>query len=521
MSSVPSNDPSKEKEFGKVQAEVEEAVRHHSNDWQQLQTRILSRVLEYQKIGTLRSAIYNIYSREDRQPPDLPRRHLKTSAKIAEEIFLNRFGGKKLRGGQLREIPRRPDFTIYDVSDVIGITIVCPFDADVDRVNEQLESDCRDGGHFQAASEIKRHDRRDYQAVHVSLKVDDARLRELQCEVQIKTAVQDAFSWKTHALAYKPGEDADPWFIEQFIRISVLLRTADSISDQLRGRLEEGRSVSSRKRNAVRSSLMLVFREHIAKIGDDEKRDDLRRVFDLLGENLAATEPKDRRALLQNIEQQVEAVFKNYRFDANTFRLGVLCAITPDNDGYLSRIDRHFHSWIAASDAADATLFRKQLEEWTRAANLLAIAHYYSNDVVGAIQIAEAAVRRAGETNTPDIGQLHVNLAYYCAEQASDASGPDYHSKAKEHAKKAREMIGGALSPADLDSLGFVRIATGSLISEVEGGLADCRHALGELSKDAKQRDLAKIIFETHRELAYKRLAQMVSAEFEISSVRS
>jgi len=73
-----------------------------------------------------------------------------------------------------------------------------------------------------------------------------------------------------------------------------------------------------------------------------------------------------------------------------------------------------------------------------------------------------------------------------------------------------------ALSPADLDSLGFVRIATGSSIGEVEGGLADCREALGELCKDTKQQDLAKIIFETHRELAYKRLAQMVSAEFEV-----
>lgn len=515
MSSVSSTDPSEEK-IDRVRAEVEEAVRRHSNDWQQLQTRILSRVREYQKIGTLRSAIYNIYTREDRQPPDLPHRHLKTSAKITEEIFLNRFGGKKLRGRQLREIPPRPDFTIYDVSDVIGITIVCPFDADVERVSEQVESDCRDGGHFQAASPIKRHDRRDYQAVHVSLKVDDARLRELQCEVQIKTAVQDAFSWKTHALAYKPGEDADPWFIEQFVRISVLLRTADSISDQLRGRLEEGRSVSSRKRNAVRSSLMLVFREHLAKIGDEEKRDDLRRVFDLLGQNLAATDPKDRRASLPDIEQQVETVFKNYRFDANTFRLGVLCAILPDNDRYLSRVDRHFFSWIAASDADDATLLRKQLEEWMRAANLLAIAHYYSNDVVGAIQIVEAAVRRAGAMGTPDVGQLHVNLAYYCAELGSDASGPDYRSKAKEHAEKAHEMIGDALSPADLDSLGFVRIATGSSIGEIEEGLADCRRALNELSEDPKQQDLAKTIFETHRELAYKRLAQMVSAEVEI-----
>lgn len=513
MSSLPAKDPSKEKQFGKVQAEVEEAIRRHSNDWQQLQTRILSRVREYQKSGTLRSAIYSIYSREDRQPPDLPHRHLKTSAKIAEEIFLNRFGGKKLRGGQLRDIPPEPKFTIYDVSDVIGITIVCPFDADVDRVSEQVESDCKEGGYFRAVSPIKRHDRRDYQAVHVSLKVEDAKLRELQCEVQIKTAVQDAFSWKTHALAYKPGENADPWFIEQFIRISVLLRTADSISDQLRGRLEEGRSVNSRKRKAVRSRLVLVFREHIAKIGDDEKRDDLRRVFDLLGGDLAAMEPKVRRTFLQDIERQVEGLFQSYGFDANTFRLGVACATAPENDGYLSRVDRHFYSWIATSDDPDEPLFRKQLEEWTRAANLLAIAHYYSNDVVGAVQIVEAAVRRAGDMNTSDIGQLHVNLAYYYAELASDASVADYHSKARDHAEKARAMTGGVLDPADLDSLGFVRIATGSSISEVEGGLADCRHALEELSKDAKQEELAKIIFETHRELAYKRLAQMVSSE--------
>ena len=513
MSDLPPKDSSKDRDFINVQAEVEQAVGRHSNDWLQLQIRILSRIREYQKIGRLRSAIYNVYSREDRQPPDLPHRHMKTSAKIAEEIFLNRFGGKKLRGGKLRDIPPRRDFTIYDVSDIIGITIVCPFDADVDRVAEQLESDCRDGNYFEAASPIKRHDRRDYQAVHVSLKVDDWKLRELQCEVQIKTAVQDAFSWKTHALAYKPGEDADPWFIEQFVRISVLLRTADSLSDQLRGRLEEGRSISSRKRDAVRAGVASVFREHIAKIGDDEKREDLRRVFDLLGQNLAAMESKERRVLLEDVERQVEEVFAKHRFDANTFRLGVLFAITPDNDGYLSRVDRHFHAWIAASDDDEEERFRKQLEDWMGAANLLAIAHYYSNDVLGAVQIAEAALRRAGEVNAPYVGHVHVNLAYYCAELAGDASSADYRAKAIDHAKKAREMLGEALSPADLDSLGFVRIATGSSISEIEGGLADCRRALDELSKDPKKQELAKTIFETHRELAYKRLARMVSAE--------
>lgn len=69
-----------EKNFDKVLAEVEEAVGRHSDDWRQLQSRIWARVREYQKMGTLRSGIYNIYSREDRQSLDVPHRHLKASA---------------------------------------------------------------------------------------------------------------------------------------------------------------------------------------------------------------------------------------------------------------------------------------------------------------------------------------------------------------------------------------------------------------------------------------------------------
>jgi hypothetical protein len=98
--------------------------------------------------------------------------------------------------------------------------------------------------------------------------------------------------------------------------------------------------------------LLLVFREHNEKIGDEKKRKDLRKIFDLLRRYLALTSAR-RGTSLRDIKEQVEEAIRKYGYDANTFRLAVLRAIAPEDDGYLSRVDRHFHTWIAEGDPAD------------------------------------------------------------------------------------------------------------------------------------------------------------------------
>jgi ppGpp synthetase/RelA/SpoT-type nucleotidyltranferase len=501
------------RELETILAEVKAAIAQHSDDWLKLQDRIRNRFVEYQKIGTLRGAIYSVYTRSDRQPQDMQYRHLKSAAKIAEEIFLNRRGGTKSRSGQERKVLTKQKFTIYDVSDVIGVAIVCPFKSDVDRVVDQIERDCTDYT-FSKIEKIKRHDRQDYQAVHMSLNIPEGRLRELQCEVQIKTAVQDAFAWKTHDLAYKPDKNTDPWFIEQFNRISQLLRTADDFSDELRDRLEEEHNVSLEKRRGVRADLLQVLRELISTIGNKQRRKNLRATRKKLREYTLRTGDKPDRAVLKGIEVELEKALQKYNYDANMLSLAVLCAIAPGSDGYIYSVRRHYDEWITEGSAGKGRP-RARLKEWISCANLIAIAHYCLNDISSAIQFGEREVTRAGKLKFPELGQLHVNLAYYYAEHFSETRDPAHAKLAKTHAARAEKILGEKLHGPDSDSLGYVQIATATTIQDVEAGLEQCKAAFKQISAKPKENkmilDLATKFFGMHRELAYKRLSQMVA----------
>jgi tetratricopeptide (TPR) repeat protein len=507
----PARSPDESQELAIILAEVKDAIASHSDRWLKLQNRIRDRFIEYRDIGALRGAIYNVYSRADRQAPNVADRHLKGAAKIAEEILVNRRGGTKSRTGQDRKIEANPKFTIYDVSDIIGVTVVCPFDSDVTRVVDQIKRDCA-GGRFSQIDKIKEHDRDDYQAVHLLLRIPDGPLQGLQCEVQVKTAIQDSFGWKTHALAYKPDADADPWFIEQFTRISQILRAADSLSDQLRARLEDERGVGLEMRRSVRTDLLLLLRE-VADIDDEKKRDELLAIAKDLREYIAGTPQARAYGTLKQIEQRVENAWMQYGCDVNTLRLAVLCATAPDSDGYIHTVRRHYEEWVRDKAAnQDPT---KRLEELTSFANNVAIAYYCLNDVASAIQVAQQAANRASTLNSAELGQLHVNLAYYHAEAFAETRSQTHADAAKSHADQARKLFD--VKGPDRDSLGYVLIVTGKTVEEVEQGLNECKQAYGELTSDPTAEktllNLAKTFFVAHRELAYKRLSQMVAAD--------
>lgn len=500
-------------EFDRVVGEVNAKIREHADDWLKLQNRIRDRFHEYQEVGELRSAIYNVYTRADRQPKGVQNPHLKSAAKIAEEICLQRRGGTKSRTGQKREIPAKPKFNIYEVSDIIGVTIVCPFDSDVERVVQQIEKDCA-GNTFTKIDQIKRHNRKDYQAVHLALRIPEGRFRILQCEVQIKTAVQDAFAWKTHALAYKPEDNADPWFVDQFARISEILRTADSFSDQLRDRLEKERSISQVKRRSVRTDLLLLLREIIAGRGDGPKRKELQAIAKELDEYIGGPRDKQTGAALRPIEEQIESVLKQYGCDSDTLRLAALCATAPGSDGFIHVVRRNYEDWIREEPKGKHGALDR-IEEQARFANIITIAYFCLNDVRSAIQFAEQAVERGRTLKSGELGQLHVNLAYYYAESFGETRDREHARLAESHAAQARNIFGAKLAGPDRDSLGYVRIATGASIQDIEQGLAECKAAFEENKKaykaDKPLLQLATKFFEMHRELAYKRLSQLVS----------
>src|ERR1700733_8852946 len=130
------------KAIAAIRSQIDSIIDRRATDWQTLQNRLLHRFREYERNHRLLDAIYRIYTREDRQTGlNYKFKHMKEPQKIAEEIFLHRFGEVKTRGVSTKQVEKRSDFSIYDVSDIIGITIVCPFDHDVTRILEQINED--------------------------------------------------------------------------------------------------------------------------------------------------------------------------------------------------------------------------------------------------------------------------------------------------------------------------------------------------------------------------------------------
>ena len=244
-----------------IQREVDHEIESRAGHWRLLQERLVSIFREYEAGPALSSAIYRVYTRADKQGVIQPiNAHLKAAHKIAEEIYAYRTGAEKIRGGKAVRVKEDPAFGIYDVADIVGITIVCPFPSDVQRVVARIEEDGT-RGRFKVIGNKKEHSRPEYAATHLSLAFEEDPLGMLTAEVQVKTAFQDAFSWKTHGLAYKADAGTDEWLIGQLNRINVVIRAADEMSDQLRDRISRENAHGRERRLQAKQSLKdnLVF----------------------------------------------------------------------------------------------------------------------------------------------------------------------------------------------------------------------------------------------------------------------
>lgn len=173
-------------------------------------------------------------------------RKLKKTAKLALKSRLNKTNikispilSRIKKESSLRDKIKRKNYSdpVNEVTDFAGIRIVCGFENDFDKINEIIYD------LFNVLDKVDKTyelgvDKMGYHGLHyvVSLKTSGNgtnSLKDLCCEIQVRTALQDSWAIASHHLLYK-NEEAIPKRIRRDINnVASLLEIAQQVFDRI------------------------------------------------------------------------------------------------------------------------------------------------------------------------------------------------------------------------------------------------------------------------------------------------
>lgn len=159
----------------------------------------LRTAVEAAKLKLGAEVVFNIYSRSDKQSDG---QEFKSRAKIASKL--------------VEKSATNPGFTVADIADIAGLTVVVYYNDQIAKFIEALQEEMPHqllqvelfevDGH---QSLTKVHRDRGYHATHLKLISGNPGLTGLKVELQIKTMLHDAWGAKMHELTYKPRGKLD------------------------------------------------------------------------------------------------------------------------------------------------------------------------------------------------------------------------------------------------------------------------------------------------------------------------
>jgi ppGpp synthetase/RelA/SpoT-type nucleotidyltranferase len=209
-------------------------------------------------------SVYKLYSRGDIQGGD--------ELKSAHKIRL-KFNEHNLEKGV-------SEASLYDVPDIVGMTIVVSYPTEISNVASILDIAVdkrvltaipRDESRDRKSSIVSRHgwpiEANGYFACHYNVRLPGLRAERPICEIQIKTLLHDAWGAKTHDLTYKPTGRVGAELLTSFNLLGDNLANLDQQSDALRQSIVRTARVRETKRRKVQtcvlSSLSLINAQRI------------------------------------------------------------------------------------------------------------------------------------------------------------------------------------------------------------------------------------------------------------------
>ena len=371
-----------------------------------------------------------------------------------------------------------------DLEDLIALTVLCPYKSDVREFIEWMKIS------FTILTSDKdaiRTDQRGHRGYHYIVEVHKdvlksfSNYRDVKCEIQIKTILEEAFDAKSHDLTYKPGVRHVPDELKnQFGALSSHLGLVDEQSEFLRDSLLSQEKETDLRRKAC-TRLYVADKETMSLLGSLSIELDESRIEDVgtITEKLKKASEDSGRLL-------------------TVCKCAVLCATALNND-FLKDEAINYCKRIEASGKDGKTSL------------IVASIRWVLGDFEDAIESADRGLKRAQKAkNTALIMQAKNDFLYYVIDwkafREPENNALANHTKA--WAKRAKTYVNELSKNSTIsakDTIGFYWIIFGSSPEEVDRGRGLIREARG---KNPDNSDF----FRYHEHIALKQLLAMLKA---------
>jgi ppGpp synthetase/RelA/SpoT-type nucleotidyltranferase len=478
------------------------------------------------------SCIYKIYTRGDLQGGE----QLKSSRKV------------RLKFNDFNLARDAREASLYDVPDIIGLTVVVSYPSDINVVAAALDDaiEAKDLSlpgwsasvpPARSGAIVSRFGRPiesgGYFACHFNVQLPGLGPRPI-CEIQIKTILHDAWGAKTHDLTYKPSGRTDRDMRRSFDLLGDMLANLDAQSDALRQGIERTSSIREGKRAGVRIwSLDHPLRGAVEAEQDPQLKAGYRRLHD----RISGIGPHSPMAEVNEIFRRLLDLFESAP-RVTAFMLCLLAVRVGRRELY-----RHVQDALAAWEDRLSDDLQK-----LRVRLLAALAAFSGGDVSEAIDLAEEAVAaaEAAVAAPQDSDRKHraerlsaalfSSLAYYHADRIGSYEGEKRGSRALavralERSRRlysALQLPDTGLETADadikaafangdtgqaafaaLDNEAFVLIQTAESEGEVRYALSRLQFVHNEMKEGAA----SDALLNYHEYCARMRLAELEAAE--------
>jgi ppGpp synthetase/RelA/SpoT-type nucleotidyltranferase len=488
-----------------IDVEVAAYIKERGEDYTNFQTDVLQDLYRFKDRSSLSQSIYRIYSRADKQ---VGGRVLKSLEGMASTIRRWRD-----QGGSGK---------VYELHDIIGVTIVTYFDSEVPRVVEALKKTGTFKEFFRSfefadtwerPSKEERENKKfvgGYYAKHVKVaSAHDTAVNSMLCEIQVKSLLNDGWAAKIHDLVYKSKSKIDPEVRRQADIIGGMVNGLEQMSDGLRTLVTRNQQIEEERRAAAIFVLMKKTLDAMAQDGTEDERDWYQRLDSDIG-HFRSCEDNDAKL------GQLMALWRTMFAAKPRTQIGCRLLLL------LALVRRSKNTATSAFSAIDewASSFGKPIGK-VKAMRFRSTSHWMLGQYDQAIETCRDLLE-PGQAEGLYRAMTKIDLAYYLAERSFIRDGScsaeiineiqtltaDWERDGWDDpiVKEGDEV---RLLKSRQDSIGAIQIMTAETADGVFAGHQLCSDAKEWSAANLRDEDLFDDFYKLHTERARRRIQEL------------